>query len=154
MRLNGRLLSSIVVAIVAAFILAGCGSAVYGGGGSKPTAAPAATGDTRMGTMAGATAAVRKTGTTVAIQNFAFSPQTLTVKVGATVTWTNADSSPHTVTSADSMSVNAKTTGLFDSGSLASGKSFSFTFTRPGTYFYECTIHFTMPSMHGKIVVK
>ncbi len=78
----------------------------------------------------------------VTISDFAFSPATLTVTAGDTVTWTNQDQIGHTATS---------TTGAFDSGDLAQGDSFSFTFTTPGTYDYLCTPH---PSMTGRIVVQ
>ncbi len=78
----------------------------------------------------------------VTIDDFAFSPATLTVTAGDTVTWTNDDAVTHTATS---------TTGAFDSGDLAPGASFSFTFTTPGTYDYLCTPH---PSMTGRIVVQ
>ena len=77
----------------------------------------------------------------VTIADFAFSPPTLTITAGDTVTWTNEDQVVHTATS---------TTGAFDSGDLAQGASFSFTFTTPGTYTYLCTPH---PSMTGQIVV-
>ena len=78
----------------------------------------------------------------VAIADFAFSPATLTITAGDTVTWTNEDQVAHTATS---------TTGAFDSGSLDQGASFSQTFTTPGTYDYLCTPH---PSMTGQIVVQ
>src|SRR5438128_3527938 len=69
----------------------------------------------------------------VTIQNFAFSPQTLTVAPGTTVVWTQKDSTAHTVSS---------DTGTWpDSGSLAQGKTFAHTFTNPGTYPYHCAIH-------------
>jgi amicyanin len=77
----------------------------------------------------------------VAIADFAFSPPMLTVTAGDTVTWTNEDAVAHTATS---------TAGAFDSGDLAQGASFSFTFTTPGTYTYLCTPH---PDMTGQIVV-
>jgi len=77
----------------------------------------------------------------VAIKGFAFSPATLTVKVGTTVKWTNKDSVAHTVTS---------DTGLFDSGDLAAGDTFSFTFNQAGTFAYHCTMH---PSMTATIIV-
>jgi plastocyanin len=77
----------------------------------------------------------------VTIQNFAFMPTPVTIPVGTTVTWTNRDSASHTTTS-DS--------GLWDSGSLSTGKSFSFTFKQAGTFAYHCSIH---PNMHGSIVV-
>jgi len=78
----------------------------------------------------------------VAISNFAFSPATLTITAGDTVTWTNDDAELHTATG---------TGGAFDSGNLAQGDSFSFTFTTPGTYDYICTLH---PTMTGQIVVQ
>ena len=71
-------------------------------------------------------------GQSVSISGFAFSPATLTVSVGTTVTWTNNDSTTHTVTS-DS--------GAFSSGNLANGKIYSYTFTTAGTYAYHCAIH-------------
>jgi plastocyanin len=78
----------------------------------------------------------------VTISNFAFNPQTLNVPRGSTVTWTNKDSTSHTVTS-DS--------GLFDGGPLSSGAVFSFTFNQAGTFSYHCSIH---PNMKATIVVQ
>ena len=52
------------------------------------------------------------------------------------------------------MSTSAATTSLFDSGTLNQGGSFSFTFAKAGTYFYECTIHKSLPAMHARVVVK
>ena len=79
---------------------------------------------------------------TVTISDFAFSPATVTITAGDTVTWTNTDPVVHTATS---------TTGAFDSGDIAQGESFSVTFTTPGTYVYFCTPH---PTMTGQIVVQ
>ena len=81
-------------------------------------------------------------GAEVEIENFAFTPATITVKVGTTVTWTNKDTVRHTVTSDK---------GLFDSGLFGKGESFSFTFTEAGTYTYHCTPH---PNMKGTIIVE
>lgn len=77
----------------------------------------------------------------VAINGFAFLPATLGVRVGNTVTWTNRDEDPHTVVAGD---------GSFRSQVLGSGGTFSFTFPRPGTFDYVCSIH---PFMHGTVVV-
>src|SRR5438309_4938310 len=78
----------------------------------------------------------------VTIQNFAFSPQTLTVAPGTTVVWTQKDSTAHTVSS---------DTGAWpDSGSLAQGKTFAHTVTTPGTYPYHCSIY---PFMTAKVIV-
>jgi plastocyanin len=81
------------------------------------------------------------TETTVKIENFAFSPQRLTVKPGTTIVWENADDIPHTVVS---------TTKAFRSQALDTGDKFSFTFTSPGTHDYFCSLH---PHMTGTIVV-
>jgi plastocyanin len=78
----------------------------------------------------------------VQIDNFSFGPQTVTVPVGATVTWTNRDDIPHTVVSTD---------GVFKSKVRDTDEKFSYTFTKSGTYPYYCTIH---PKMTGKVVVQ
>ena len=74
-------------------------------------------------------------GDTVQIKGFAFSPSTLNVKAGTKVTWTNNDSTDHTVTADKS---DATT---FQSGHLGNGKTFWFMFEKPGTYKYFCSIH-------------
>jgi plastocyanin len=75
----------------------------------------------------------------VDIKDFAYSPATITVKVGDTVTWTNQDSTSHTVTTSDGPE-------QFDSGSIDQGKTFTHTFTKAGTYKYHCTFHPSMPT--------
>ncbi|MGW7524356.1 cupredoxin domain-containing protein [Streptomyces sp. NPDC054783] len=79
----------------------------------------------------------------VAIKNFAFSPATLKIKAGTTVTWTNEDTDAHTVTSAG-------TGGPLRSSALATHGSYTYTFTKPGSYAYVCTIH---PFMTGTVEV-
>ena len=78
----------------------------------------------------------------VKIDNFVFGPQALTVLVGTTVTWTNHDDIPHTVVSTD---------GVFKSKVRDTDEKFSYTFTKPGTYPYYCSVH---PKMTGTVVVK
>ena len=90
----------------------------------------------------------------VSISSFSFTPQTITIRHGTKVVWRNSDNVPHDVTSASSMSTSATVTGLFASPTLSPGASFSYTFKKKGTYYYECTIHASMASMHGKVVVK
>ena len=68
----------------------------------------------------------------VTIKDYAFTPATLTVPAGTTVTWTNNDPVPHTATASD---------GSFDSGNLNPGQSFSFTFATPGSFSYVCQYH-------------
>lgn len=74
------------------------------------------------------------------ISNYAYTPTTLTVKVGTKITVTNADSTAHTVTAA----------GAFDSGTVGAGKSLSFTVTKPGVFAYICQFH---AFMNGTIKV-
>ena len=88
--------------------------------------------------MAAGTAAMR-----VEIRNFTFAPATVTVRAGTRVVWTNKDEEPHTVTSAGSR--------FTSSAALDSDDSYAFTFSKPGTYAYYCSIH---PMMVGTIVVK
>ena len=79
----------------------------------------------------------------IKIDNFSFAPQTLTVPVGSTVTWTNRDDIPHTV-------VSTEDPKAFKSKALDTDERFSFTFSKPGTYSYFCSIH---PKMTGKVAV-
>jgi plastocyanin len=72
---------------------------------------------------------------TVAIQNFAFVPDTVRIKAGSSVNWTNLDTAPHTATDLKS---------AFDSGSLTTNQKFSFTFNTAGTFTYHCLIHSMM----------
>jgi plastocyanin len=88
-----------------------------------------------------ASASPAATDSSVQIVYRAYQPAQLTVVAGQTVTWRNSGLGPHTVTS---------DAGLFDSGALQTGDTFSYTFSAPGTYAYSCTIH---PTMHGKVVV-
>lgn len=81
-------------------------------------------------------------GSTVTIDNFVFSPMTIEIQRGATVTWVNKDDIPHVV---------ASTTGQFKSKAIDTDGTFVYTFAEPGTYEYYCSVH---PKMVGKIVVK
>jgi LPXTG-motif cell wall-anchored protein len=75
------------------------------------------------------------------IRDFQFSPSTITVTAGESVTWSNSGPSVHSATADD---------GSFDTGILNKGQSGSHTFTRPGTYAFHCTPH---PFMTGKVIV-
>jgi len=79
----------------------------------------------------------------ITIDNFSFTPSSVTVAPGTTVTWINKDDVPHTVVSDD------KTT--FRSKALDTDEQFSYTFTKTGTYGYFCSVH---PRMTGAVVVK
>jgi plastocyanin len=145
-----RTLIALTLLAAAGALAAGCGSNNSGSGGcggASPatTAAPSGTssggGRAYGGGPTSSAAATTGSGTAVTIDNFAFSPATLKVKVGQKVSWTNKQQGvAHTVT-ADG--------GTFDHP-MPSGATFSFAFTKAGSFAYHCTIH---PSMHGTIVV-
>ncbi len=88
------------------------------------------------------TSSAPASGNSVTLANFAFSPATITVKAGTTVTWTNKDGTTHTITS---------DTGAFDSGSVAANGKYSYTFSTVGTYACHCSIH---PYMKGTVIVQ
>ena len=79
----------------------------------------------------------------VKIDNFSFTPTTLTVPAGTTVTWTNNDDVPHTIKSSEGTTLKSPV--------LDTDQKFSYTFTKAGTYSYFCSIH---PKMTGKVVVQ
>jgi plastocyanin len=93
--------------------------------GATPEASPVSSADTQA----------------VDIVDFSFSPGSLEIPAGTTVTWTNGDVAPHTVTAIE---------GAFDSGRLDAGGTFSFIFDEPGTFTYMCEFH---PAMQGTITV-
>ncbi len=78
----------------------------------------------------------------VKIDNFSFSPPTISVPAGTTVRWTNRDDIPHTIVSDDK---------IFKSKALDTDDQFTYTFTKPGAYGYFCSIH---PKMTAKVVVQ
>jgi plastocyanin len=74
------------------------------------------------------------------LTRIAYQPNPTQVSTGATVTWTNNDLQPHTVTSGE----NAEADGRFDSGIMAPTRTFEHTFTQPGQYPYFCILHANM----------
>ncbi len=78
----------------------------------------------------------------IAIDNFTFNPQTVTVKAGTTITWTNKDDIPHAIAAVGKQ---------FKSKVMDTDNTYSFTFTTPGSYAYFCSLH---PHMTGTIVVE
>jgi plastocyanin len=80
----------------------------------------------------------------VTMAHYMFSPASLTVRVGDTVTWTNTDQAPHDVTTTSApVPIHSPT--------LKTGMTWTYTFTTPGTYAYICSIH---PDMHATLVVQ
>ncbi len=80
----------------------------------------------------------------VSIDNFVFKPVEITIKAGSTITWTNRDDIPHTIT-------DAAHPPVFHSPALDTDDHFSATFTTPGTYHYFCSLH---PHMQGTVIVR
>lgn len=78
----------------------------------------------------------------IVIENSLFNPGYITIAKGTTVTWTNKDGRPHTVTSS---------TGVFDSGEIKNGASYDFKFLKSGTYTYHCQLQ---DGMTGTVVVE
>jgi len=124
----------VLVVLLALALLA---TACAAGTGSQAPTAPAATSAPAAGGAA----------QQIIMKNLKFAPAQVTIKAGTTVTWVNQDGFAHTVTAG----ARGNPTGLFDSGNVDGGKSFSFTFKDPGTYPYNCAIH---PGMDGVITVQ
>jgi plastocyanin len=123
---------------VAAFVaLAGCSSSST----TAPVASAAAPSAAASSAASAAASAPAAGAAAVAIKDFAFNPQTIQAKVGDTITWTNQDSTAHTVT-LDDKSV--------DSGNVAPSATYSHAFTQAGTFTYHCSIH---TQMTGTITV-
>jgi plastocyanin len=123
-----------VAAITAAGLFGACGASDGGAGRDEASALSA---------------------NAVTMQLIAFKPETLTVAPGATVTWTQSDPGVHTVTSGaveqGGGGVSTVPDGRFDSGELATGETFTFTFDQPGTYSYFCAVH--PATMRGEVRV-
>jgi plastocyanin len=105
---------------------------------AEPTAAPAAEATTEP-----AAAAATAQEVPVDIRDFAYSPNSVTIAVGDTVTWTNQDDVPHTATATDQ--------SVLQSGTISPGSSFSQTFETAGEFPYHCEFH---PNMSGTIIVQ
>lgn len=80
----------------------------------------------------------------VQMVNYAYAPASITVNEGDTITWTNQDTAPHTVTTTSGPT-------SVSSPYLSKGQSWSFTFTAPGMYMYYCTVH---PNMRAEVIVQ
>ena len=119
---------AVCLSLAASAVLLGCGSD-SGAGTDQPSSASA---------TAGASAAKAMT-----IKDYIYKPASITVPKGTTVTFTNRDSTPHTATSKES--------GVFESGSIDTGKSGEVRLEKSGTFAYYCLFH---PFMKGTIVVE
>jgi plastocyanin len=125
----------LVLAMTTLAIATACGG--YSTPSPSPAPAPAPT-----PTPSGPSSSVQIPVGAETLGNRAFTPDTLEISPGSTVTWTNTDATSHTTTSDGA---------LWASGTLAPGRQFSFTFQTTGTFAYHCSIH---PGMVGTIVVR
>lgn len=145
------------VALSALLLLAACGggSTTTGTGTTPTTGTTSTTAATpTTGTTSTPTATATQAGNAQTVMiitdtsgSFAFSPTPLTIKVGTTVTWKNTTSVGHTVTSDDGKSFDSGTTNPI----APQSGTFSFTFTKAGTFAYHCEIH---PFMKATIIVQ
>ena len=147
-----RLPAGALSVCLALLCAAGCGSSSSSTTGSGPASSPAATpasGGLKLSTRPQfgappASATVPSGSVQIAYRNITIQPDTVKVKVGSTITWTNYDSIEHNVTSLGGPQ-------KFASGDIGEGTHFAIKATRPGVIHYECTIHPT--SMNGTIEV-
>jgi plastocyanin len=142
-----RRLPVLTFTLFALLALSACATAQEGSvstDNTAPTPEPAASGPAASAPAAGgggcATSA-EAPAVTVNIQNFAFVPPEVTAKVGETIGWTNADSSPHTAT---------PDSNACDTGNIAQNATAGLAFDAAGTYTYHCKIH---PNMTGTITI-
>src|ERR1700739_3533630 len=144
----------LITAVAVSGLLAGCSSSppaaqpsvTFGSNASGTPGMPGmrgtpATSAAPSGTASATGSPAAVAGDQVTIDNFAFAPATLTVRVGSTVTWTNKDEEPHTVAASD---------GSFHSPGMGTGATFAHTFSTAGTFDFVCSIH---PMMRGTVVV-
>jgi len=121
--------------LIVALLLSSCqfhtGLGSLLGGNKSSSSGTSASGSPTKHVKATHTPPSPKAANLVTITSAGYKPDAMQVKVGDTVTWTNNDSAAHTVTS--------DTAGVFDSGSIAQGATFKFTFTQAGTFTYHST---------------
>ena len=120
-----HLTTSLVAAVAVTALVAGCGGSDYGAPKASSSPTPSARADS------------------VAIDDFKFTPASLTVAQGARTTVTNRDSTAHTMTADDGSS--------FDTGNIDPGSSATVSLPKAGTFEYHCSIH---PFMHGTLVAE
>lgn len=134
-KMNNKIIIGIIV-----LVIVGGGILFMSQSGKMQTQQQGSSSQTQPTTQTGSSPVMAKNAVT--IQNMAFSPASLTVKVGDKVTWTNQDSVGHSATADDNS---------FDTGVIAQGQSGSNTFSKTGTYTYHCSVH---PNMKATIIVQ
>ena len=142
-------LTYVILLFASALMLTSCSLGIKKMLGMAPTAKPTkvkivkATKTPGAAVTEAATQAATAAANAIAITSAGFQPNTLDVTAGTTVTWTNSDTAPHSVTS--------DTAGIFDSGPIQPGATFTYTFAQAGT----CTYHSNNePSLTGTVTVK
>jgi len=124
----------VILMLVSALMLSSCSLGIRKMLGMAPTDQPAKANSAKPAANANA----------VKITSVNFSPHTLDVAVGTTISWTNSDTMPHSVTS--------DTKGAFDSGPIQPGATFTFTFAQAGTFPYHSSNE--ADKYTGTIIVK
>lgn len=137
--------SLIAVVVAAAVVLVG-GVAIYAANQNKSDSTSGMSSsemkDMDSDNMADKSSGTAEATNSVTIQDFAYSPKHITIKVGTTVTWTNQDSVRHNVT--------ADTDGGPNGPLLAKSETYSYTFKKVGDFEYHCSPH---PYMKGTVTV-
>jgi plastocyanin len=133
-------MKGLLVCLLLALLVFGCAQSQQTQQAAAPSPAPASGPSPSSQPDQGAVspsspAAPSSTAATVEIKSFAFSPATLEISTGTTVTWKNSDAVPHTATGNG---------GEFDTGTIQSGGEGSHLFDKPGTYAYHCSFHSSM----------
>ncbi|GAC1499618.1 MAG: hypothetical protein NVS1B10_02540 [Candidatus Saccharimonadales bacterium] len=136
----------LIIGIVVVAAIALVGLIIIGGSNKKSmstgtTNSPSSSNSSKTSSTSDSSSAAANA---VSIENYMFTPMAVKVKVGDTITWTNKDSVHHTVT-ADKTSNDAPNSPLF-----GKGETYSFKFTKAGTYTFHCNPH---PYMHGTVEV-
>ncbi len=145
-----RRTAPLLILIIAAITLAGCSTQQPAESQTTATTPPVTSGTPAQHAATPVPTPISQASVsdnTVTIKDFAFSPQTITVKTGATVRWENRDSVTHRIMFTDS--AGRDTNDNLDP--LGSSQSYSRKFTEPGTYPYYCKIH---PEMKGTVIVE
>ena len=136
--MNKRGLGIIAIVVIAVIVVAIGAYFLY-----KPSTAPSTESNTES--AASANTLAQEGLIEASIENFAFVPAEIKIKVGSTITWTNNDNSPHTLTS------DSGEKGELNSNRLADGESYTHVFDKAGVFNYHCSIH---TGMKGKVVVE
>ena len=132
-----------VIIVAAVVVVVALVAVVAASGGKKSPTTSNSASSTAANSMSATANTNAVAADKVSISNYMFAPGDIKVKVGTTVTWTNQDSVRHNVVSDDGMMPDGKL--------IAMGETYSYTFSKAGSYKYHCSPH---PYMHGSVTVE